>query len=74
MSANPKVWADGFGVWHASVPITGSRQRDALAARRLIVEALSERYAPNYDPRTTHVTRERVTNHGTVIYQEAWAK
>ena len=67
---NPKVWADGFGVWHASVPLSGSRHKDALAARRKIVGALEERYAPNFDPRRVHVTRERITGHGTVIYKE----
>lgn len=71
-SVNPKVWADGYGKWHASVPISGSPQRDAHAARKLIRAELEERYAPNYDPSTLHVTRERVTNHGTVIYGEVW--
>ena len=67
---NPNVWADWLGVWHASVLISGSPRMDANAARKLIREQLEERYAPNYDPRTLHVTRERVTNHGTVIYRE----
>ena len=65
-----EAWADAFGVWHASVPLSGSRAKDAHAARKLIQAALEERYAPNYDSRTLHVTRERVTNHGTVIYVE----
>lgn len=67
---NPTTWADGFGVWHASVPMSGSRRRDAMAARKAIMAELEERYAPNYDPSTLHVTREHVTNHGTVIYRE----
>jgi len=67
---NVKVWADGFGVWHASVPLDGSPATQAATARRLIRTALEERYAPNYDPRTLHVTRERTTNHGTAIYRE----
>lgn len=67
---NPDTWADGFGRWHASVPMTGSRQRDAMKARALILAELSERYAPNYDPSTLRVTRERITNHGTAIYGE----
>lgn len=69
-AVNPKVWADGFGVWHASVPITDSPRRDAMAARKLIKAELEARYAPNYDPRTLHVVKERVTSHGTVIYRE----
>lgn len=64
------TWADGFGRWHASVPLSRSRHRDAMTARKAIVAELEERLAPNFDPTTVHVTRERVTNHGTVIYQE----
>jgi len=66
---NPKVWADGFGRWHASVPITGSRQRDAMAARKLITAAIDERGERHPDWRV-RVTREHVTNHGTVVYGE----
>lgn len=67
------TWADGFGVWHASVPISDSRQRDAMTARKAIHAELKLRYEAwnrPYDPSTLHVTRERVTNHGTVIYKE----
>lgn len=67
---NVTTWADGFGVWHASVPLTDGRQRDAMTARKAIQAELEERYAPNYDPSTLHVTREHVTNHGTVHYRE----
>lgn len=67
---NPKVWADGFGIWHASVPLSGSRAKDAAAARKLIRAELEARYAPNYDPHTLRITRERITSHGTVIYGE----
>ena len=62
------VWADWLGVWRASVPLSQSRHADAMVARRAIQAELSVWYAPNYDPRTLHVTRERVTNHGTAIY------
>lgn len=71
--ANVTTWADGFGRWHASVPISGSPQRDAMAARKAILAELKLRYdAWNrpFDPSTLRVTRERITNHGTVIYQE----
>lgn len=67
---NPRVWADGFGLWHASVDISGSPTRDARKARALISAELEACYAPNYDARTLHVTRERVTWHGTVVYRE----
>ena len=67
---NPRVWADGFGRWHASVNLTESRSREARAARALIMAELIER-APSNAPRPVfHVTRERVTAHGTVIYGE----
>lgn len=69
----PKVttWADGFGIWHASVPLSGSRHKDALTARRAIIAELEQREAP-YRAVRLQVTRERVTNHGTVVYQEVW--
>lgn len=66
------TWADGFGRWHASVPLSDSRQRDAMTARRAILAELEERYAPNFDPRNFSVTREHVTNHGTAIYVETY--
>lgn len=65
---NPTTWADGFGRWHASVPITTPTQQ-ALAARRAIkaeLDARGDRH-PDFPLR---VTREHVTNHGTVIYGE----
>lgn len=71
--ANVTTWADGFGVWHASVPITDSRQRDAMAARKAILAELKLRYDAwnrTLDPSTLHVTREHITNHGTVVYRE----
>ena len=64
------TWADGFGVWHASVPLTGSPQHDASVARRALREELALREGRNYDPRRIGVTRERVTNHGTAVYRE----
>lgn len=67
---NVTTWADGYGLWHASVPLSGSRTRDAHVARRLIRTELEERYAPSYDRHTLHVRREHVTNHGTAIYRE----
>jgi hypothetical protein len=67
---NTRTWADGFGRWHASVPLTDRPHADALRARKLIIDALTEREGPGFDPRRVHVTRERVTNHGTVVYQE----
>lgn len=63
------TWADGYGVWHASVPLSGSRHKDALAARRAILAELRER--GHIDPSAIRVTRERVTNHGTVASREA---
>ena len=65
------TWADGFGVWHASVPLSGSRHRDAMAARRAILAEITDRGPDGYVP-VIRVTRERVTNHGTVVYRETW--
>ncbi|AIG78447.1 Hypothetical protein AJAP_28040 [Amycolatopsis japonica] len=67
---NVNVWADAFGVWHASVPLSGSRHRDAMRARKLIVDAIAERSGPSFDPSRVRVTRESITGHGTVKYRE----
>lgn len=62
------TWADGYGVWHVSVPITDNRRKDAMTARRAIREELDARgVSPHYH---LAVIRERITNHGTVIYRE----
>ena len=66
----PKVttWADGFGIWHASVPLSGSRHKDAMAARKAIREELDSRgVSTDY---ILKVTLEHVTNHGTATYRE----
>lgn len=72
MSDRVTTWADGFGVWHASVPLVGNRWREARQARQAILAELTEREARTFDPQAIHVTRERVTNHGTVHYVEVW--
>jgi hypothetical protein len=64
-----EVWADGFGRWHASVPLVGNPRREAAHARRLIRAALVERGPAGCNP-TFRITREHVTNHGTVHYVE----
>ena len=62
------TWADGFGIWHASVPLSGSRHKDALAARKAIRDELTARgVSPDYPLK---VTREHVTFHGTAHYRE----
>lgn len=70
----PSVWADGFGRWHASVPLTGNPRQECAAARALIRAELVARHATPADPDGRgirfSVTRECVTNHGTVIYGE----
>jgi len=67
---NTNCWADGFGRWHASVPLTDSRSKDSRKARALIQEALTEREGPNFDPDSVHVRRERATANGAVVYRE----
>ena len=62
------TWTDWLGIWHASVPLTDSRHRDAMTARKAIRDELTARgVSPDY---ILKVTRERVTNHGTVHYRE----
>ena len=68
----PKIttWADGFGIWHASVPLSGSRHKDAMTARKAILKELAARNVS--DDYRLRVTRERITNHGTAHYREVW--
>lgn len=63
------TWADSYGTWHASVPLTDD---SAEVARNAIIAELRQRWdAPNTLTRMT-VERERVTDQGTVVYAEAW--
>lgn len=71
----PTVYADGYGVWHASVPIGtvrldgGKEAGRALAragrtARRLILDALIDREPPSFDPRSVRIRRTFVADVG----------
>lgn len=62
------TWADGYGVWHASVP-QYAYARPADAARHAIRRELAEREAPNYDPRVTGVRLHEISD-GRMIYRE----
>jgi len=62
------TWADGLGVWHASVPMSGSRRKDAREARRAIRSELSAR-GVSLEYRL-NVKRTHVTLHGTAQYVE----
>jgi hypothetical protein len=66
------TWADGFGTWHASVPLTGHPVREAWQARQAIIAELTARESRTFNPRDIRVTREHVTNHGTAVYVEVW--
>ena len=62
------AWTDWLGTWHASVPLSGSRHKDAMTARKAIREELAARgVSPAYDLK---VTLEHTTNHGTAHYRE----
>jgi hypothetical protein len=68
------AWADSYGRWHASVPLTGNALADANKARARIIAELTEREGPNFAPSSVHVTRTevctKVTGRHTVIYSE----
>ena len=70
MADNVTTWADGYGRWWASVPLSGSRHRDAPRARRAIVAELEARGGPCFDASAVRVERAHVTNHGTAKYRE----
>jgi hypothetical protein len=65
---NSPVWADGFGTWHATVPLSDPRT-EARQARALIRAEVAERQGAR--PGRIAVTRERVTGHGTAVYVES---
>lgn len=72
MGQNIVTWADGYGVWHASVPVDTDSER---RAREAILDELRVRSHPSHmDFAYKHmtVTLDRITNHGTVIYRETW--
>ena len=84
---NVQTWADGYGLWHASVPLDNgvSDYQRWRTAREAIVRAITEREQKTWETleearkrisATTSVsmTPERVTNHGTVIYRESAAE
>lgn len=62
-----RVWADGFGRWHATVPVSGHPLTDANKARRLIIAALSEREGPKFDPRRVRVSRGEFSHQDAVV-------
>ncbi len=65
---NVTTWADGFGRWHASVPLTGFPTADANAARKAIRAEIDARGVSS--AYRLRVTRECVTSHGTAKYGE----
>lgn len=40
---NVRAWADGFGVWHASVPVVGTVGEQEQAARKAIRSEMEAR-------------------------------
>jgi hypothetical protein len=66
------TWADGYGVWHASVPIDSDSEK---RARDAILDELRIRSHPKnmvFAYKYMTVTQERINNHGTVVYRETW--
>lgn len=72
-----RTWADGFGTWHAQVPVSvGCRSIQKNKAHKAIALELSAREAPGWNPARLKV--ERVirsdfaeTESGT-IWREVW--
>ena len=65
-----QTWADGLGVWHASVPLGNGDE--ANIAKLAIIAELAVRGDATFAREHMHVEVERVTNHGTVIFKETW--
>lgn len=64
------TWADGFGVWHASVPLGNGDE--ANIAKAAILAELAQRGDARFAAEHMHVEAEHVTNHGTVVFRETW--
>lgn len=60
------TWADGYGLWHASVPMTPDA---AKVAKRAIVAELRQRDA-HVSAARVKIRLEHHTLHGTVHYVE----
>ena len=73
-TATITAWADGWGVWLAAVPDTGDPEADADAARRRIIDELTEREGPNFSPQSieveVHETARRLDGTPVTIYRE----
>jgi hypothetical protein len=54
------TWADGYGRWHASVPLSDSQNADARRARVAILAELEQRSGRHWDPGAVHITRYAV--------------
>lgn len=68
MAERTETWADGLGLWRASVPIS-NEAAERKAARAAIRAELILRSAMSRGFRL-RLRREHVTNHGTVHYVE----
>lgn len=69
MNDSIATWTDGRGVWHARVPMTGSRYQDALTAQRAIADELAQREGPRFDPSRVLVSHVH-TGEDTIVYRE----
>lgn len=65
------TWADGFGVWHASVPTTDNPNHAAHVARAAIKAELLARAPRGATLRPIRLIREEVAScGGAVTYKE----
>lgn len=69
------TWADSFGTWHASVPVSSPGEPDTTAdrAREAIAAEIQQRDA-RADLSIMRVAKVRYTEHGagTWVYRESW--
>lgn len=65
-----KTWTDGFGTWHAAVPLTNGDE--ANTAKLLIIDELAQRGDASFAAEHMRVEFKQITNYGMVIFREAW--
>lgn len=66
------TWADGYGVWHASVPVSDDSESVAWDAIFLELAERANETSVTFAAKYMTVTSEHITNHGTRVYRETW--
>ena len=67
---NIGTWADGFGIWHARVPLNTDRRASKRLAKAAILFEIQLRQAAYCPPSAVKLKMVDVADDGTIHYQE----